>query len=290
MVFERCLQFAVSCSQEISAPPHVVWAVISNIANLDKVQSNVTLVEILSAPDDDVGVVVDPGGCNNDDNNNNNRTRRGQQVAVRHDENTGEGDHRTRTTDANPTATDDNEGDRSKIEYKYRAVCVGMRFRVHRVWKNGRAYHGDWVVTHLRTPKDGSDGGGGRNADLSTDFMRGTSECLYTTTYFTNEVAGGVTGSCTWSISPSTTAGSSSKKKGVGNHHDHDTIDDSCDRCTLTVSYALVPLRLCLSIGFILCSCPLRQNVMKLASLDLEEIGAFAEAKYAAASASTVPS
>jgi hypothetical protein len=151
-------------------------------------------------------------------------------------------------------------------------IATGTKFRVHRVWDNGKPYYGDWVVTDVRTYSDAGevshDSLAVRNEpklgkEEDSTFMR--ERRGYALSFFTNNVAEGVTASTTWSVyAPSSKTGDPSLSKME-------------DRCTLTVGYGIVPRKFCLAFGVILCSCTIKRKVTQLTNLDLDEIADYAE-------------
>ena len=116
-MFERWMECAIYCSREIDAPPAVVWSLMRDIDSQDKVLSGVTRVEWLdrSSCQEQPNVAVDSGEDATEDDD---APRRRRRVAA-------------------------------QLVPKDDVIRVGMRFRIHRVDKDGVRYSGDWVVTQV---------------------------------------------------------------------------------------------------------------------------------------------
>jgi hypothetical protein len=210
-MFERYLEFAVSCSRKIDASQEAVWSIISNVKEYDKVLSGVMCVEVL------------PGSKL----------------------------ERRNSTDERVVATTDcPEG---AYCTKNGLLCVGMKYRVHRVWTEGKRYYGDWTVTNLRGPT-------GKCDNASHDSMKQREHRVvslpkeYSIAFFASNLAGGITSSTTWSIRPT-------------NEY----------QCILTIAVAVVPQLWHLIVYRILCPRAVQRRVRTITEKDLEDIAIYAK-------------
>jgi len=156
------------------------------------------------------------------------------------------------------------------------SIRVGMKYRIHRSWPNGTYYYGDWIVTHVNhyrstTPesKENNDSDEGSSSCESSDGDREPTittlreEPTYSITFFSANLAGGITSSSTWSVCSAS---------GVGNEN-----NSKNNRTIASISIALLPTRLCYMVGRFVCSCALQRKARELTEKDLEDIATAAE-------------
>jgi len=123
-------------------------------------------------------------------------------------------------------------------------IRVGMKYRIYRELRDGERYFADWVVTHVIDSDDDEE-----EESISWREER----TAYSVTFYSTNVAGGITASSTWSI------------RSAG------------ERSIANISIAIVPTRLCYMMGRIVCSCLLQRKAIKLTEIDLEDIAIAAE-------------
>lgn len=126
---------------------------------------------------------------------------------------------------------------------------LGTRYRVNRVNDHGEFYGGDWTVVAIDDEKKA--------------FPKSV-------TFYTDNLGNGATCSSTWTVGPPLDITSDGQKKSYA-----------------TISIALVPQKLFLMAGRIMCSCVFRKRAIEASDIDLRD---FAAASGDARTALEVPS
>jgi len=152
------------------------------------------------------------------------------------------------------------------------SIRVGMKYRIHRAWPNGTYFYGDWTVTHVNhyestiksesmENNDSDEGESSCDSDCDREPTITTlrEEPTYSITFFSANVAGGITSSSTWSVCSASVVGNSN------------------NRTIASISIALLPTRLCYMVGRLVCSCALQRKARELTEKDLEDIATAAE-------------
>jgi len=202
----------------------VVWSIIRDVGSYDKVLSGVTRVERL----DEQPIAADGGGEDATKDDDDSRKRRA--VAVQQ------------------VPKDD-------------VIHVGMRYRIHRVNKDGATYFGEWDVTRVEICTRDSNHDDNNTASVNDDAVEESASSRsekpeYSVTFFTANVMGDIIVSSTWSV----------RRSPEGDHH---TI--------ASIGIGYLPKRLFYMAGRLLCSCCLRRRAIELTEIDLNDIATAAE-------------
>eukprot|EP00567_Pseudictyota_dubia_P010968 CAMPEP_0197463768 /NCGR_PEP_ID=MMETSP1175-20131217/62715_1 /TAXON_ID=1003142 /ORGANISM="Triceratium dubium, Strain CCMP147" /LENGTH=195 /DNA_ID=CAMNT_0042999609 /DNA_START=169 /DNA_END=753 /DNA_ORIENTATION=+ len=112
---------------------------------------------------------------------------------------------------------------------------VGSKWRVHRQLKSGEQYYGDWAVTKIDDSRD----------------------CSRSIVFHTTGLAGGAaTATTTWTVEPA-----------VGEDG-----QSSCKACRVTMTLAVVPHKLFVIVGTLMCCCVFKQRAIVSTERDLDDL------------------